>query len=203
MLSKSQTINCTDEKNWNIFRSRPQNTEQNTFWTSPISPWVWCSWMGNSIKIKLWQRQQSAEPGIKDHYWYRSTPVNGNSDRPGKCRKQNEHQSTCASCEIQRLENHPRHKRLSEPTKCRLKWSSFLHDGRRLERQDPEVLQHVNKMITSHCSLPAWKRELFPEIWDSIPGINQKGTQTEVERTLARPAHYGICQGHQHCCLSK
>ena len=83
---------------------------------------------------------------------------------------------------VKRLENRPVHKRMAEPTKCRLKKASFIHDVHTFERQDPELLQHVNKKITSHRSLPAWKRELFPEIRDSIPGTYPMGIQTKAER---------------------
>ena len=65
------------------------------------------------------------------------------------------------AAKLKRLENDPMHKGMSEPTIRSLKRTSFLRDARRLERQDPELLQHANKKITSHCSLPAWKENCF------------------------------------------
>ena len=40
----------------------------------------------------------------------------------------------------------------------------------------------MTKNITSPCSRPAWKRELFPETQASVPGIHPKGTHTEAEK---------------------
>ena len=71
---------------------------------------------------------------------------------------------------------------MSEPTKCQLKQSSFLHQACRLERQDPDLMQQLSKSILMHITLPVWRRADFPEIRDSIPAILRKGTWTEVER---------------------
>ena len=51
-----------------------------------------------------------------------------------------------------------------------------------LERQDPDLMQQSSKPIPMHGALPAWRREEFPEVKDSIPGILRKGIQTEAER---------------------
>jgi ribonuclease HI len=86
------------------------------------------------------------------------------------------------AAKFKRMKNHPINKRMSEPTKCRLKRSSFVHNARRLERQDPELLQQGNKQIPTHSSVPAWRRDRFPEVRETIPGILPKGTQSEPER---------------------
>ena len=64
----------------------------------------------------------------------------------------------------------------------RLKRSSFYQQAHKLERQDPDMLQQDVKMIPTHSAFPAWQREQFPNIKDHIPGINQKDSQSYLER---------------------
>ena len=74
------------------------------------------------------------------------------------------------------------HRRMVQPTKCRLKRESFLHHARRLERQDPDLMEQAAAPISIPTTLPTWKREEFPEIRQSIPDILQKDLQSEAER---------------------
>nr|KAG5698629.1 hypothetical protein BaRGS_003143 [Batillaria attramentaria] len=74
------------------------------------------------------------------------------------------------------------HRRMSEPTKSRLKRTSFVHEARRLERRDPDLLCTTTKPIPTHSAVPAWKRDAPLDIKTSIPGILPKGTQSEAER---------------------
>ena len=106
--------------------------------------------------------------------WTRSHPIA--HYKPEK-EKSSQRYETTSLASIQRAHR----QKQKGTTKCRLNRTSFLRDARRLERQDPKLLQHVNK-ISSHCSWPAWKREQLPKIRDSIPGIYPKGTSTETER---------------------
>ena len=55
-------------------------------------------------------------------------------------------------------------------------------DIRTLERQDPELQQLGIKQIPTHCSVPAWRRNHFPEVRESIPGILSKSIQLVPER---------------------
>ena len=86
------------------------------------------------------------------------------------------------SAKFKGLRDHPMNKRISEPSKCRLKRESFLHQARRLERQDPELMKQTTAPIPVSTALPSWKREHFPEIRHTVPGILQKELQTEAER---------------------
>ena len=40
----------------------------------------------------------------------------------------------------------------------------FPHQARRLERQDPDLMQRPSTPIITHSTLPVWKRAEFPEI---------------------------------------
>ena len=84
---------------------------------------------------------------------------------------------------FKRLEN-PMHNRMYTPTKGRLKRSSFIHQERILERKDSELMDHTNKPIPTHCTLPVWKRTQFPLIRDSIM---KKGIQTDAEQNRTPP----------------
>ena len=86
------------------------------------------------------------------------------------------------AAKFKRMKNHPMKKRMSEPTKCRLKRSSFIHHSRMLEKRDPDLQQQGNKSIPTHLHTPTWKREQLPKINETIPGILSKGTQSEPVR---------------------
>ena len=60
--------------------------------------------------------------------------------------------------------------------------SSFLHQACRVERQGPDPMQQLDKPISTHSTLPVWRRAELHEIRDSIPAFLRKGTQTEAER---------------------
>ena len=56
------------------------------------------------------------------------------------------------------------------------------NNARTLERQDTELQQQGSKQIPTHSSVPAWRRDQFPEVRESVPGILSKGMQSEPER---------------------
>ena len=66
----------------------------------------------------------------------------------------------------------------------RLKRSSFLLESKRLERRNQELLDHTPQPIPATASKPAWERESFPVIRDSIPRIQKRGTQSDLERKV-------------------
>ena len=86
------------------------------------------------------------------------------------------------SAKFKSLKDHPMNSRMSQPTKCRLKRESFIHQARRLERQDPELMRQTVAPLPMSTALPTWKRENFPEIRHTVPGILQKELQTNAEK---------------------
>ena len=80
------------------------------------------------------------------------------------------------------LQNHPMRGRMSAPSKGRLKRSSFLNHSRILERRNPVLLDHEYSDIPITASIPPWQRTNFPTISLDIPGIQQKSTQSDIER---------------------
>ena len=93
------------------------------------------------------------------------------------------------SAKYKRLTDHPMHSRMAQPTKHRLKRGSFLHLARRLERQDPDLMEQTNVPIPTHSAVPSWKRKCFPEIRQSIPGIGPKDQQSENARRALTLSH--------------
>ena len=114
----------------------------------------------------------------------KSTPIHAMNTLTGLDTLENRRDSKILqqSAKFKRLGDHPMNARMKDVGNSRLKRSSFVHQSRKLERQDPDTLQHNTKMIHTHSTLPAWQREQFPNIKDHIPGINPKGTQSELER---------------------
>lgn len=86
------------------------------------------------------------------------------------------------AAKFKRLENHPMNSRMSRPTKARLKRSSFIHQTRRLERTMPVMMEHEAKPIPTNAALPAWKRHMFPTLITTIPGVEERGTQSDAQR---------------------
>ena len=72
---------------------------------------------------------------------------------------------------FKRLHSHPMAARMSQPTKKRLKGSSFIHQSRIPEKRDPELLDHEPKAIPQNISISSWKKAKFPVIKDNIPEI--------------------------------
>lgn len=90
------------------------------------------------------------------------------------------------AAKFKRLESHPMNNRMNRPTKSRLKRGSFVHQSRRLERALPVMMEHEAKPIPTTASVPSWKRHQFPSIITSIPGVDRRGTQSEIQqKTLA------------------
>lgn len=88
------------------------------------------------------------------------------------------------AAKFKRLEDHPMHRRMRQPTRIRLKRSCFVKTSRKFERQHNELQDHVPKPIPSVVSIPSWKRPKWPQINSGIPGIKKKGTQSDMERKL-------------------
>ena len=86
------------------------------------------------------------------------------------------------AAKFKRMHDHPMHSRMSKPTKGRLKRSSFIQQSRMLERRHPELLDHMPQPIPSTLSTPSWESAKFPIIRDGIPGIGNKGSQSDQER---------------------
>ena len=81
-----------------------------------------------------------------------------------------------------RMKEHPMHKRMAEPTKGRLKRTSFIHKSRELENQVPEMLNHTPVQISQATAKPPWKHTKQPHICTQIPGIEKKDSQSDQER---------------------
>ena len=62
---------------------------------------------------------------------------------------------------------------LSKPTKGRLKRSSFIRHSRILERQQPELPDHMPEPIQTHASAPCWESQKFPNMFTRIPSIEK------------------------------
>ena len=86
------------------------------------------------------------------------------------------------AAKFKRLTNHPMYTRMKNPTKSRLKRDSFIHQSRRLERSVPILMDHEVMHLPTHSTVPAWKRDLFPDIITSIPRVEDRATQSDEER---------------------
>ena len=86
------------------------------------------------------------------------------------------------AAKYKRLQEHPMCQRMNQPTKGRLKRSSFIHHSRMLERENPELLHHMPKAIPPVSTVPPWNRAPFPTICTNIPGIGNKSSQLDPER---------------------
>ena len=86
---------------------------------------------------------------------------------------------------FKRLHSHPMAARMSQPTKKRLKGSSFIHQSRIPEKRDPELLDHEPKAIPQNISISSWKKVKFPVIKDNVQGIENKRIQSNY------PQHKG------------
>ena len=93
------------------------------------------------------------------------------------------------AAKFKRLESHPMHNRMKNPTKGRLKRESFIHQSRRLERQSPVMMEHEAKPIPTSVTHPPWRRQLFPTIVTSIPGVNKRGMQSDTQRKALALEH--------------
>ena len=121
--------------------------------------------MVNSIKIKPWQSQQSAEPGIKDQYWcsqIHTNPVHGNSHRPGESRKQKKYQSPCVSCKIQEAWKPSNAQKNVWGNKMQTKETSFLSDAQST-KTECDYLNGWNKKTWSHTQ-KTHPKQWTPEI---------------------------------------
>ena len=83
---------------------------------------------------------------------------------------------------FKRLQDHPMHERMNQPTRGRLKRSNFLQHSRILERKNSELLDHMPKPIPSVKTIPSWKRGQLPKMCTKVPGVADRDCQPEPER---------------------
>ena len=86
------------------------------------------------------------------------------------------------AAKFKRLQDHPMHERMNQPTRGRLKMSNFLQHGRILERKNSELLNYMPKPIPSVKTIPSWKRGKLPRMCTKVPGDAERGYQSEPER---------------------
>ena len=86
------------------------------------------------------------------------------------------------AAKFKRLQDHPMHERMNQPTRGRLKRSNFLQHSRILERKSSELLEHMTKPILTVKTIPSWKRGQLPRICTKVPGVADRGCQPETER---------------------
>ena len=78
------------------------------------------------------------------------------------------------------LESHQMNKRLSRPTKERLKRGSFLHSAKKLQKSLTDTDLQNLKPLNTFNTYPTWDRNNFPKIMDNIPSIILK-TETTIQ----------------------
>jgi len=66
---------------------------------------------------------------------------------------------------------------MKQPTKNRLKRTSFVKHSKSLDRQQPDLMDHIPEPIQQIASIPLWNRQTFPQNSTTIPGIATKGMQ--------------------------
>lgn len=81
------------------------------------------------------------------------------------------------AAKFKRLDDHPMQNSMKQPTKNRLKRTSFVKHSKSLERQQPDLMDHIPEPIQQIASVPLWNRQTFPKISTTIPGIATKGMQ--------------------------
>ena len=86
------------------------------------------------------------------------------------------------AAKYKRLESHPMNNRMKMPTRGRLKRSSFIQESRVRERKNPELLEHTASPLPRNTAVPAWKKEAYPIIRTTIPGVCNKETQSDLAR---------------------
>ena len=88
------------------------------------------------------------------------------------------------AAKFKRLIYHTVHSRMNKQ-KGSLKRSSFIYHSRILERQQPELLDHMPEPIQIHAAVPCRERQMFPTIFTHIQGIKRKAaSQTLTEDPL-------------------
>ena len=58
-----------------------------------------------------------------------------------------------------------------------------------LERQQPELLDHMSEPIQTHAAFPCWERQKFLIIFMRIPGFERKAAQSDPERRSVTLEH--------------
>ena len=88
------------------------------------------------------------------------------------------------AAKFKRLQDHPMHERMNQPTRGRLKRSNFLQHSRILETRNPELLDHMPKSIPSVKTIPSWKQDNSQEC-----ALKCQGLQTEAASLSQRGSH--------------
>ena len=83
---------------------------------------------------------------------------------------------------FKRLQDHPNHEHMNQPTRGRLRRSNFLQHSRIPERRNSELQDHMPKPIPAVKTIPSWKRGQFPRVCTKVPGVADRGCQPEPER---------------------
>ena len=86
------------------------------------------------------------------------------------------------AAKFKRLQNHPMHERMNQPTTGRPKRFNFLQHSRILDRRNSELLDHVPKSIPAVKTIPSWKRGQLPRVCTKVPGVADRSCQPEPER---------------------
>ena len=86
------------------------------------------------------------------------------------------------AAKFKRLRDHLVHEHIHQPTRGRLTRSNFLPHSWIIERRNPELLDHKLKPIPSVKIIIFWKRGRLPRMCIKVPGIADRGCQTELER---------------------
>ena len=115
------------------------------------SPWIWNGSKLCHCKIKFKQAIQSAAPGHENDDWRHAEHTyigHGDSHRSATYWRQ-EIKVLMQTTKFRRLQDHPMHERMNQPTRGGLKRSNFLQHSRILKRRNPELLDHMPKPIPS------------------------------------------------------
>ena len=80
------------------------------------------------------------------------------------------------AAKFKRLQDHPMHEHMNQPTRGRLKRSEFLQHSWILERRNSELLDHMPKPMPAVKTIPSWKRGQLPRVCTKMPGVADRGS---------------------------
>ena len=86
------------------------------------------------------------------------------------------------AAKFKRLQDHPMHECMNQPTRGRLKTSNFPQHSRIFERRNSELLDHMPKPIPSVKTAPSWKRGQLPRMCIKVSGVADRVCRPEPER---------------------
>ena len=104
----------------------------------------------------------------------------GHSQQPTEDRQ--EIKVLTQTTKFKRLQNHPMHECMNQPTRGKLKRSSFIQHSRILEKRNPALLDHMPKTFPSVKTISSWKRRQLPRMCTKVLGVIDRGCQPEPER---------------------